>query len=680
MALNNKKMPGTTNLFQKIPFLRITSLFLSGILLNNYLSIDFRLLGIVVTLLICVLLLLWNTNNYSVLRIQNLLIAFGIVLSGLFYPALVNEKDLLAFDRKDYYLAEVCQKPVEKAKTFQTTLLIQNKSLNKPEMVIAYFSKNRFDTTLIAGDQIVILTKPQTIKNAGNPFEFDYQKMMSTKGIRFSVYLTDATWLKTGNRIGRITYKAEQIRDNLIAILATALTEKEERSVVSALTLGYRAEIDQETTDYFASTGAMHVLSVSGLHVGLIYFILGFLLSFIKRGRSGLLIFSAIIILFLWIYAFITGFSPSVQRATVMFTFVIVGNNLRRQVNIYNSLSASAFLLIVLNPHVIFDIGFQLSYLAVFGIVLIQPGLYNLFELTNPILKWSWGLFTVSVAAQLTTFPLGLFYFNQFPNLFWLSGFVVIPVTTLIIWLTLAFFVCAPLHGLALIIGAIIQKTTSVMLYLLKEMDALPMAVSKGIVLNPIETTVLFACIFAIVAFAYSKKKAWLFATLLLIPVLQISTLIEKKQVFNQRSIYVYNTRNLMIHFINGRTNYLITNGIDTLARHDLNMIERVQNHLQLDDPILINKKVKSYFKSADITCKNLEIQFLNCAIEFSPMQNNSAFNQDILTLTVLHPGFSKKETRNTTIATGNSYFNAKQEFQVDYKTKLQGAYCLSLN
>lgn len=119
---------------------------------------------------------------------------------------------------------------------------------------------------------------------------------------------------------------------------------------------------------------------------------------------------------------------------------------------------------------------------------------------------------------------------------------------------------------------------------------------------------------------------------------------------------------------------------MDTLARHDLNMIERVQNHLKLDDPILINKKVKSYFKSADITCKNSEIQFLNCAIEFSPMQNNSAFNQDILTLTVLHPGFSKKETRNTTIATGNSYFNAKQEFQVDYKTKLQGAYCLSLN
>ena len=673
-------MPDTTNLFQKIPFLRITSLFLCGIVLNNYLSIDFRLFGVILTFLICVLLFLWHNNNYSIIRIQNLLITFGLMLSGLFYPDLVQEKPLPAFDRKDYYLAEVCQKPSEKTKTFQTILLIQNNTLSKPEKVIAYFSKNRFDPTLTAGDQIIILAKPQIIKNAGNPFEFDYQKMMSIKNIRFSVYLTEATWLKTGNRIGRIIYKAEQIRDNLITVLATALTEKEERSVVSALTLGYRAEIDQETIDYFASTGAMHVLSVSGLHVGLIYFILGFLLSFIKRGKSGLLIFSVIIILFLWIYAFITGFSPSVQRATVMFTFVIVGNNLRRQVNIYNSLTASAFLLILLSPNVIFDIGFQLSYLAVFGIVLIQPALYNLFELTNPILKWSWGLFTVSIAAQLTTFPLGLFYFNQFPNLFWLSGFVVIPVTTLIIWLTLTFFICSPLHGFAMIIGSIIQKTTAVMLYLLKEMDALPMAVSKGIVLDPLQMSVLFACIFTIVAFIYFKKKAWLFATLLLIPVFQISTLVEKKQVLNQRTIYIYNTKNLMIHFINGRTNYLVTNNIDTLARNDQNMIERVQNRLKLNDPIVINKKLAGHFESGDLTIKNHEIQFLNCTILFSAKQNYSTLNEDVFTLTVHNSGPSKKEILNTTIATGNSYFNAKQEFHIDHKTNLQGAYYRSLN
>jgi len=667
-------MPAIKSFFQKIPFLRIASLFLCGILFNNYLTIDFRLFGVILTILICALLFLWHNSNYNIVRIQNLLIALGIILSGLFYPAIVIEKPLPAFDRKDYFLAEVCQKPTEKAKTFQSILLIKNSTLTNGEKVIAYFSKNQFDTTLNAGEQIIILVKPQIIKNAGNPFEFDYQKLMGMKDISFSVYLTEGTYLKTGTRINRLIYKAEQIRDKLISILSTALTEKEERSVVSALTLGYRAEIDQETIDYFASTGAMHVLSVSGLHVGLIYFILGFLLSFIKRGKSGLLAFSIIILSFLWTYAFITGFSPSVQRATVMFTFVIIGNNLRRQVNIYNSLTASAFLLILLNPDVIFDIGFQLSYLAVFGIVLIQPALYNLFEFTNPILKWSWGLFTVSIAAQFTTFPLGFFYFNQFPNLFWLSGFVVIPVTTVIIWLTLAFFIVSPLHGLAMIIGMIIQKTTAVMLYLLKEMDALPMAVSKGIVLSPVQVCILFVCIFAVVAFAYSKKKTWLFAALSLILLFQISNLIEKNRLLNQRTIYVYNTKNQIIHFINGRKNYLVTNNLDTLNNNEVHLIEQVQNHLKLNYPIIINRKSIKHSGSDDIIIKDNEIQFLNCMIQF-PAQN-----PNILTITTHVKNKTQKEVRNTTIATGNSYSNAKQIFQIDFNTKLQGAYSQSLN
>ena len=247
-------------------------------------------------------------------------------------------------------------------------------------------------------------------------------------------------YLKTGHQITHIRNLSEKVRDRLIAILNEALPNKEERSVVSALTLGYRTELAQDTLDYFASTGAMHVLSVSGLHVALIYMILGFLLAFLKRGKIGPIIFSVVMILFLWIYAFISGFSPPVQRATVMFTFVIIGNGIRRPVNIYNSLTASALFLILLNPNVLFDVGFQLSYLAILGIVLIQPVLYNILELTNPILKWTWSLFTVSVAAQLMTFPLGLFYFNQFPNLFWLSNFIVVPVTTFIMWFGIAFF------------------------------------------------------------------------------------------------------------------------------------------------------------------------------------------------------------------------------------------------
>ena len=504
-------MPVTRSFFQKIPFIRITSLFLIGILVNHFFILDTRLIAIVLAILISTLILFWHNSNFVSIRIQNAILSLTIAILGAFYPNHSVEKKDLDFSRKDYYLAEVCQKPGEKAKTFQTILLIQNDKLKAPEKVIAYFSKVGFDSTITTGNQLIILTRPQAIKNAGNPFEFDYQSLMHQRNIWFSVYLTKGMYLKTGHQITHIRNLSEKVRDRLIAILNEALPNKEERSVVSALTLGYRTELAQDTLDYFASTGAMHVLSVSGLHVALIFMILGFLLAFLKRGKIGPIIFSVVMISFLWIYAFISGFSPPVQRATVMFTFVIIGNGIRRPVNIYNSLTASALFLILLNPNVLFDVGFQLSYLAILGIVLIQPVLYNIFELTNPILKWTWSLFTVSVAAQLMTFPLGLFYFNQFPNLFWLSNFIVVPVTTFIMWFGIAFFIFSPFHSLGLFIGKIIQKLTYVMLAALKEMDAQPISVSKGIILSMVQVWLLYGAIVMLLIYVFSKKKQWLF-------------------------------------------------------------------------------------------------------------------------------------------------------------------------
>ncbi len=662
-------MPVERSFFQKIPFIRITSLFLAGILIKHYFPIDVRLAAILLTILISGQLIFWHNSNFIRIKIQNQLLSAGIVLCGIFYPN-DSERQLPSFDRKDYFLAEVCQKPAEKTNTFQTILRVQNKSLPKPEKIIGYFSKANFDSSISTGDQLILLARPQEIRNSGNPFEIDYQSMMHRNDIWFSVYLKAGSYLKTGNQINRLGLKAELYRDRLISMLTAAITAKEERSVVSALTLGYRSEIDPETLDYFASTGAMHVLSVSGLHVALIYFILGFLLAFIKRGRFGIVVFSVVMILFLWIYAFITGFSPAVQRATVMFTFVIIGNGLRRQVNIYNSLTASAFFLLLLNPEVIFDIGFQLSYLAVFGIVLIQPALNGILEINNPILKWSWSLFTVSLAAQFITFPLGLFYFNQFPNLFWLSGFVVIPVTTVIIWLTLAFFICSPFHGIALIIGMIIEKSTHIMLLALKEMDALPYSLTEGIVLSPVQVWVLFACILAIVIFFATKKKTWLFATLILFLNFQIAELHEKVKTFNQNKIFIYNTKTPMIHLVNGRTNYMITNDFNKLSRSEKKTFEKVAYHLKLSLPQIISIEQLNDCRYSDLVIKKNRVQFTNSLIDRK--------NVNLLDLAIYHEGF-RLNPELKTVSFGNQSFG-KQTGNDFFYIKQQGAFFTNLN
>jgi len=659
-------MPVARSFFQKIPFIRITSLFLIGILINHYFLPDTRLVAIILVILISTLILFWHNSNFASIQVQNAILSVAIVLIGFFYPDQSAEKKERDFNRKDYYLAEVCQKPGEKAKTFQTILLIQNNKLTTPEKIVAYFSKVGFDSTITTGDRLIILARPQKIKNARNPFEFDYESLMHQRNIWFSVYLPEGTYLKTGQQVSHISNLAEKVRDRLVAMLAEALPEKEERSVVSALTLGYRTEIDQDTLDYFASTGAMHVLSVSGLHVALIFMILEYLLAFLKRGKLGPVIFSVVMISFLWVYAFISGFSPPVQRATVMFTFVIIGNGIRRPVNIYNSLTASALFLILLNPNVLFDVGFQLSYLAIFGIVLIQPALFNILELTNPILKWSWSLFTVSVAAQLTTFPLGLFYFNQFPNLFWLSNFVVVPITTFIMWFGLAFFIFSPFHSLAMFVGSIIQKLTYVMLAALKAMDAQPIAVTKGIVLTTVQVWILYGIITVLLVYVFSKRKQGLFYGLSLILTLQCSVLATNYKLLNQKYIFVYNTRNTMIHLINGRNNYLVTNGT-TISENDLKMTRKVMDHLKLDNPIILDKSSTNNFQSADLILKNNTLQFLNSIIKFN--EKSKFQNSDILSL--------QAQNGNTTISTGYPNSKVNRDFPINFYTKSDGAYHL---
>jgi len=622
-------MPAISNYLKRVPFIRIFVLFLTGLLLVHYIPFNEKIRTFSFVAILVALILLWHQRSFIGDKLQNILTATCILLAGIFYSFPEKIATLPEYVTKEYYLAEIDQQPEEKSNSYQTIVSLQNHSLKKPLKAIIWFSKDGYDSTLSIGDQLIVIAKPQKIRNSGNPFEFDYQGMINQRGIFYSIYLQKDSWMRTGNHFNRLKNWPEQIRNKLIQILRSSTMKEQELAVVEALTLGYRGELDPETVDYFASTGALHVLSVSGLHVALIYMILGYFLFFLKRGKTGRILFSAVMLTFLWSYAFITEFSPPVQRATVMFTFVIIGDNMRRPINIYNSLTASAFFLILLNPAVIFDVGFQLSYIAIFGIVLIQPALAGLLDIHNKALKWGWDLFTVSIAAQLTTFPLSLFYFSQFPNLFWLSNFIVIPITTLIIWMSLAFFVFYPIHGLAYFIGTVIQKLTSVMLLALKWMDALPMAVSKGFVLTPGQMLLLYCCITAFIVFAFSKRKIWMINALILFIVFQAIDLNERKKVFGQNAMIVYNSKDLMIHLINGRNNYLVTNDYNKLSLPEKAMTTKVCSHLRLSEPKILNF---SQFKSSegDLQIDKNCIRFLNCILNLDERATTNQRNIEV--------------------------------------------------
>lgn len=657
--------------FQRIPFIRISSLFVGGILVGCYWVANSEYVAVLLAILFLLQLLLWNNSSFSLIRFQNILLSITIFLLGLFYASNNHLKEKPDFQEKDYFLARVCQKPAEKARTFQTILLVQNQQFAFPERIVAYFAKTEFDTSLSTGDQLIILGRPQAIRNQGNPYEFDYQTMMHRRGIWYSVYLTRATYLKVGTPIVNLQNWAEKTRDYLVEKLAKVLPDKEERSVVSALTLGYRTELDQETLDYFASTGAMHVLSVSGLHVALLFMILGFMLGFLKRSKVGRVLFPIVMISFLWIYAFISGFSPPVQRSTLMFTFVIIGKELRRPVNIYNSLTASALLLILLDPNVIFDVGFQLSYLAIFSIVLIQPALFNLIELKNKSLEWLWALFTVSIAAQIVTFPLGVFYFNQFPNFFWLSNFIVVPVTTIIMWATIAFFILSPFQVLAGWAGFIIQKLTWFMLASLKLLDAHPLAVTHGLVFSLTQLLLVFGLIFSVIIYLYTKRKVWFTTALILLICFQVETLVEKYKLLNNRFLLVYNSKNTIVHLANGRVNYLIV--ADTLKESDQKMVQKVVNHCRLQKPIIINRQKTRNFARLDLRVNPNTVCFLNIRIDFKKTYQNKA--EELLVASVPETIGDKPLIQFISIG----YPETKKRENLVYYTRARGSYQLTI-
>jgi competence protein ComEC len=605
------------NTLQRIPFIRISLLFVLGILISHFIPTGDLWLGGLLFLLILGLLLLWKEKQFTAIKIQGMAISLTILLTGIFYPNKASHNGLALSNKKQAFIAEVCQKPLEKSHSYQTILLLKNKVIHHPEKVVAYFSKEKFDSTIIAGDRLVIHASLQEIADKVNPFDFDYKGMMQNKGIYYWVYLSPGNYQNTGLRVHRPIYVAERVRDKLTALLYNTKLGQNERAVVSALTLGYRSELDRETMNYFVDTGTIHVLSVSGLHVALVFYILSLLLTSLKSGKIGQYVFPVIMITCLWTYAFITGFAPSVQRSTVMFSFIIIGNALRRPVNIYNSLTASAMLQILMEPNVLFDIGFQLSYLAIFGIILLQPPLQSIIPLKNKVLKWLWTLFTVSLAAQLITFPLSIFYFNQFPNLFWLSNFIAIPGTTLIIWLTFLFFMISPIASISKLLADLIQLVTHQMLLLLKWISQQPHAVSEGIIYSQYQTLLMYGLILCMITYCFSKRRPWLFGGLIVLIIFQSSMLISKYDLFNQRIIYVYQSKSSIVQCINGRNSYIFKNDNLPFQEQEVQMIQNVCDHLKLRRPCFLNAMDCNNLKKDDIMMRGDQLNFLSCTIDF---------------------------------------------------------------
>jgi competence protein ComEC len=296
--------------------------------------------------------------------------------------------------------------------------------------VVLYFTKKDFEKPFNYGDVLLIKGCPTEVPAPGNPGEFDYKQFLEYRGIyhQYFAQRRNVQWLRH-EVPNHILYYALKTRLWANGVLRENIEGDQERAVASALILGVTDGLDSDLLYAYAATGAMHVLAVSGLHISIIFLIILFIFKPVTKTKKGKAIVVALSLIFLWGYAFVTGLSPSVLRAVTMFSFFAIAKIAARNTNIYNTLAASAFCLLLFDPFLIMSVGFQLSYLAVLGILYIQPMLERAYEPRSWLANEIWKITSVSIAAQIATLSAGLFYFHQFPNYFLLSNLLVIPLS-----------------------------------------------------------------------------------------------------------------------------------------------------------------------------------------------------------------------------------------------------------
>jgi competence protein ComEC len=289
-------------------------------------------------------------------------------------------------------------------------------------------SKNDIQEPLQVDAFFISKTQFKDLNPPLNPFQFDYKKYLKKKYIYHQLKLSNQLILPVKSDKHTLFGIAADIHLHINKKLEQYHFKPDERAIINALLLGQRQDISEDIYTSYANAGAIHILAVSGLHVGIILILLSLVFKPIEHFKHGKLIKTILLVCLLWSFALIAGLSASVTRAVTMFSIITIAINLKRPTNIYNTLAISMFVILLFKPLFLFDVGFQLSYLAVLAIVTFDPLIYKLWKPKNKVLNFYWHTFTVTVSAQLGIIPLSLYYFHQFPGLFFVSNLVIIPL------------------------------------------------------------------------------------------------------------------------------------------------------------------------------------------------------------------------------------------------------------
>ena len=464
------------------------------------------------------------------------------------------------------YVARVYDCPTEKENSLKVILDLDSQYSDSSELrtvsgkVMAYFQKSDAAMQLRYGDLIAFPLPIGEVAAPKNPEEFDYRDYLFRKGITGQIYLKADDWVDLeANKANPLYAFSYRFRDVLLRSLQRCGLDGDEFGVAAAILLGYDDSLPVEVRQNYVAAGSMHILCVSGMHVGIIYLLASLLLSFLNRKKWQKTFKQLLLLVLIWFYAMIAGLSPSIMRSALMISFVIFGELLHRKGFAINSIAASALVLLCISPNNLFEIGFLLSYVAVVGIVLLQKPIYGWFCFKNKLLDKVWEITAVALAAQFATMPFTLFYFHQFTVYFWLSNLFMTPISFLVIMGGMILLLVSWIPYINIAVGYLVWGAVYLMNTLIAWVESLPLSIIKGIYINGMEFTMLLLLFLFVILLVTTRCRGFFIAMLSAALLFVFSVTIRQYKVEKQDEIVFYSLRkHTAVDFVKGNQHVLL--------------------------------------------------------------------------------------------------------------------------
>ena len=510
---------------------------------------------------------------YKIQWIGGILIAFVMLLAGCLITVQHNElNNADHFSKKpaQYLAARISCEPKVKGDLVRFTAdisqSIDHDITHRANGTILLTIKDEVAKNLFYGEELLIPANFTEIEPPYNPGEFNYKQYLANQNIHYQLFLHAKQYrvISAGSGNPVIAF-ALQTRQNLVKKLRDNMRDTSAIAVASTLILGYKADLSNDILQAYSKTGTIHILSVSGGHVAIIYILLNWMLKFLNGYRRGRLIKAIVIISLIWAYALLTGFSPAVNRAALMISMVILGKTYSRYINTLNILAFSAFVLLLYDPLMLTDVGFQLSYLAVAGLIVFQPVVYKWLSFKNKAAVYLWNASSVSISAQVITFPLSAFYFHQFPIYFLVSNLLILAPIVVIMYTGLILLILPQVSYISAGLGFILEHTILLMNRMLAIVEHAPYAAINKIWLTTIENLLLYVIIIAAFYWLYNKKKWFFVVSVCAIFLFTVSISLKEIRADRTQSVTFLNLRkHIGIVFKDGADGVVFTDLADT--------------------------------------------------------------------------------------------------------------------